>query len=356
MKNLRKLLLTTSLVSLVAAPVFAGGPLYLNFNDPDNLTRWPAGGANIPWNPDLGGLPGVMDAATVAAGFLVWESVPTATATYSNNGALVANIDSTNFCSPPPFAPGPIAIPGCHLLDNLFAGASISDGLSPIVFDDDGSIFVALFGPSGVLGFASPDFFDGSGVPVEAVSFLNGGATVSGGGSYPDADFYGVQVHEFGHYSGMAHTVTNGQNIGLADASGPSPNNTYGNAPADQVETMYPFAITGGGQSTLHLDEIGFYSTMYPAPGFFAGSATVSGSVFAPNGVTPLTGVNVIARNVADPFVDATSAISGDRGVPGEYTFNGLTPGADYTVHVDQILQGGFSTTPIALPGPEEFW
>lgn len=357
MKNIHKILLTGSLVSLIAAPAFGAGPLNLNPNDPDNFSRWAGGGANIPWNPDQGGLPGVMDAATVAAATAVWESVPTATATYSNNGALSVDIDATNFCgAPPAFPPTPPAIPGCPLLDNLFVGANVSDGLSPIVFDDDGSIFVLLFGPSGVLGFASPDTFDGNGVPIEGVSFLNGGATVSGGGGYPDADFFGVQVHEFGHYSGMAHTVVNGQNIGLGDQSGPTPNNTYGNAPGNQVETMYPFAITSGGQSTLHADEIGFFSTMYPAPGFFAGSATVSGTIYAPNGITPLTGVNVIARNVADPFVDAVSAISGDRGVTGEYTFNGLTPGEDYTVHVDQILAGGFSTPGITLPGPEEFY
>ncbi|MBT8069060.1 MAG: pre-peptidase C-terminal domain-containing protein [Gammaproteobacteria bacterium] len=341
MRNFKHKLLAVMFGTVVTLPAIAGGPLGLNPNDPDNFERWPNGGVNIPYQPDQGGLGSLSNAeatALVDTAYQVWEDVPTATATYSNNGQMPFDITVDNYF---PF------------VTNLFFGENVSDGFSPIAFDEDGSIFVDLFGVSGVLGFASSDTFDANGVPIEAVSFLNGGSILNG---FPKADFYGVMVHEFGHYSGMAHTVVNGQNVALGDTSGPTPNNTYGNAPLDQVETMYPFAIPDGGAETLHADDIAFYSTMYPEPGWFAGSGTFSGMVLAPNGTTPITGVNVIARNVDNPFVDAVSAISGDRGVTGEYTFNGLTPGAEYTVHIDQILDGGFSTTPVALIGPEEFY
>ncbi|HSR68373.1 MAG TPA: pre-peptidase C-terminal domain-containing protein [Acidobacteriota bacterium] len=354
-------LLTATAAALVLAfalPAFAGGPLNLNPNDPDNVERWPNGGADIPYNPDQGGFATLSNAQfvqLVVDSTQAWADVPSASNTYQNNGLMPVDIDATNFCSPPPFNPGPISFPGCHLIDNLFFGTNVSDGFSPIVADEDGSIFATLgFGP-GVLGFASPDTRDANGTPIEAIMFLNGGS-VSGIG-FPLAEFFGVTVHEFGHYSGLAHTVVNGQNIQFGDHSGPTPNNTFGNSPVNVQETMYPFALVGGMQETPHQDDIGILSFLYPEPGFLAGTAEISGTILAPNGTTPLTGVNVIARNLADPFVDAASSISGDRGTTGVYTINGLTPGADYAIFVDQILAGGFSTPPLApLPGPEEFY
>ena len=350
MKNIRNSLLAVVLASLVAAPAFAGGPLYLNPGDPDGVERWPAGGANIPFNPDgvpaggpgalaLGPLDWATSVATLTASAAAWQAVPSATNTYSNNGPMPFDIDVTNY--------GPF-------IQNLFFGTNVSDGFSPIVLDQDGSIFVDLFGASGVLGFASVDTRAPDGTPIEAVMFLNGGAIFGG---FPLADFEGVIVHEFGHYTGLAHTVTNGESVFFGDESGPTPLDTYGPSPLDQVETMYPFAGVGVAQFAVspHADDVGMLSFLYPEPGFFDATGTFTGTIYAPNSVTPITGVNVIARNVADPFVDAVSAISGDRGVTGEYTLNGLTPGADYTVHVDEILAGGFSTPPIALPGPEEF-
>ena len=324
-----------------AAPAFAGGPLAVC--QPGQPFLWPAGGADIPFNPDQGDLGPLTNAQAVqlvADSFQVWGDIPTATATHLNAGLLPVDVDVTNFI--------PFLIPAAP------------DGLSAIVFDDDGQIFNLLFGPgSGILGFAGPEWVNPADCSIlEGLSFLNGPAftnlTVA----------RDVMVHEFGHYQNLAHTAVNGQVV-LGDTSGPSPFNTFPIPPlAFLIETMYPFyfgPLTG--TSTVERDDIAIFSTLYPEPGFFSSTGTISGAVLVPDGGAGLTGINVIARNVADPFVDAASAISSDftddfsQGQPfvGTYTINGLTPGADYALYIDSVFAGGFSTPPLQTQ-VEEFY
>ncbi len=347
LRSLRPLAAAVVILAGLAAAADAGGPLAVRA--PGEPYRWGGGGAGIPFNPDQGGLGPLTNAEAVAqtaAAFGAWEAIPTASTTYVNAGALAVDVDETNFL--PFFQP------------------TAPDGLSAIVFDEDGAIFDLLFGPdSGVLGFAGPEWVNTvTGEIVEGVAFMNGGALV-GPNAFPIAEFLSVQVHEFGHYQNLAHTVVNGQAAGFGDATGPSPDDTFPRPSfVDRIETMYPFLFENGGQATPHADDIAIFSSLYPAPGFEASSGHLTGRILAPNARTPLTGVNVIARNVANPYDDAVSAVSSDfatdysSGAPfvGVYTLHGLTPGASYAIFVDQILDGGFSTPPRKLPGPEELY
>lgn len=333
---------------ILACPVFAGGPLIVD--SPTGAPYLWSVTSAVLFNPDQGGLgilPFGWDNATATSmtedAFQKWQDVTTASITYANAGSMPFDVDETNF----------------DIILNEFS----PDGLNPIVFDEDGAIFVFLFGPgSGVIGFATPNLLDVTTFEiVEGFGFLNGEFLDGNPDNFEFSDplsMFGTMVHEFGHYSGLAHTVVNGQAFIFGEDIG------FGVPTADQVEIMYPFALDGQGNDPL-ADDIASLSTLYPEPGFFSSRGTISGRVLSQS-LSTVNGVNVIVRNSANPFLDAVSAITGDfiAGDPfgnsafqGLYTINNLTPGASYRVEIDQILAGGFSTPPLfPFIGPEEYY
>jgi hypothetical protein len=338
----------------VVGDAHGGGPLVVD--TAGGGVGWDTTGP-VPYRTDRGGL-GVLApveaVALVDALFDVWTDVPTATIGFARAGETTADVDASNF--------GPFLGP--------YGGAVAPAGASVVVFDADGSIFDALFGVgTSVVGFAGPLYFSdgvttvaiGDPVPpgartIEALVFLNGkwidgvNAPASGNRELPLATFQAAVVHEIGHFAGLDHTQIHGLS-GRPDSDSP-----YRTTP---VETMFPF-IVDGTQTTLERDDAVALSALYPTPAFLAETGRVRGLVRTHDGI-PLSGVNVIARNVADG-ADAVSDVSGASLVrPGEFVLAGLRPGADYTVEVQEVdafhsggsRVGPFSP-PVPVPGPPE--
>ncbi len=346
------------LVMLLTAPGMAlgGGPLAVTTDGVP--VGWDTANP-VPYHTDQGGLGSLSNTDAVALVetlFARWADVPTATIAFNRAGTTTVDINASNF--------GPFLGP--------FGGATSPTGQNVIVFDADGAIFDTLFGVgTQVLGFADPTFFSdgastmqiGDPVPpgakiIEGLAFLNGkfidGVDDPGSGNFevPLATFEAVFVHEFGHFAGLDHTQIHGLR-GLPESDSPFP--------TQPIETMFPF-IFDETQATPERDDVVALSLLYPTATFAASTGRITGRVLASDG-TPLSGINVIARNLADDS-DAVSYVSGATLVAsGEFSLSGLTPGASYRVEVQEVdafnsggsRVGPFSP-PVILPGPPEFY
>lgn len=269
---------------------------------------------------------------------------------------------------------------------------TVNNGGIHVMFDEDGSVMTNVMGaPYGVLGIASPEWAD------EETGIITEGWAVIGGAQtwYNDTDLAqmaGVITHELGHSFNQAHTQTNGHvimyggwapvTVGPVDCSAhwavggeyqlPFPE---GSVPtAEHISVMYPFvdtnptswpSPTGEHQATASTaEDFAGISSLYPAANFDSSKASISGTVTYPFSRDGVIGINIVARNIDNPFEDAITVMSGDwnDGVPdaaqgtGDFTLKGLTPGARYVVHAENIYAGGFPTPQVSLPGPSEYY
>lgn len=370
---LRILLLTLALgVPLRASGdplgLFAPGIPYAWSVSPDPVAVWTDLGT-------LGFLTNVEADVLAALAVGEWSSVP--------SSSFVASVLGDFSAIPAEFG-GPLPdITGanCETVIGVFNGGGLH-----IIYDTDGSVLTDCFGvdPEDVLGVATFEF-----AVTDTPEIVEGYAVIGGTGidpsdtmPFPGAIYAGVFSHEFGHAINLAHTQVNGNvfffeaAIGPVDKTGifPVPCSTpYAGTPGPMdIETMYPFidvtgaSTTGLGQSSVdHPSDMAALSDIYPAPGWPAGVGTITGVVIGVGGVL-LSGVNVIARNISDPFLDAFSAISGHfsftpRGgdpdaLNGVFTLNGLMPGATYVLYINGLVEGSFSTPPADFLASEEYW
>lgn len=376
-------------------PVEAGGPLAVGgtFGVSGQPFTWDMAaqpGGKIQYRTDGGNL-GLLDNATantlVQSMFQVWEDVPTSTVAFNRAGALNS--------VPPNFVDGDVST---MVEYDAVAGAVASScngtatGQSPIIYDVDGTLFLALGFPSGVIGFAGPCTLSSTGRITAARAALNGRfrdgiGPIPGNPELSANEFEAVFIHEFGHFFGMDHSQINLNCLTDRPSCPNFSNDTFG------LPTMFPFLISGLQESlgihparTLSQDDIAWVSRLYPTAGFNSSFGTITGTIFFSDGVTPTQGVNVIARNVSNPRANAVSVVSGylftdnpgqsvtgdniggsqfgsrDVTLIGSYEIPGLAPGS-YTVEVESInpaFTGGSGVGPLSPPfpnpGPPEFF
>ncbi len=331
---------------LAASPAHAGGPLIVQFSGAPY--KWSTTGP-IPYSTDGGSL-GLWSNATALANaaqaFNRWgPDLPTSILTFSSAGSIPGDGDVNT------------------VAEFVALDGNCADGISPVIFDANGTLFAALGLPSSVIAIAGPDCAVG-GTIVQSFAAVNGKwyDGNSGNGELTEDELKGVLVHEFGHWLNLDHSQTNGHYF-MSDVD---PGFTaFGPPPLASVEIMFPFAI--GGATVPQKDDVAAVSMMYPASGFASTTGTITGTIRYPNAITPFLGANVIARNVADPYYDAVSNVSGrPYAIPsslGEYELPGLTAGASYSVEMVNVrsnFTAGSSVGPLdppaVIPAPEEFY
>ncbi len=348
------------------------GPAARSVNGQGDSMRWDTT-APIVYHPDqgpLGKLSNMAATTLLAQAFGVWAGAPTASISFAAGAPLPGDIGGAGLPSTNPY----------HWSRYWWIGG---DDRSPVIFDTDGSVIDDMFGVGArfhILGAAAVDTPPSLSGRIKEASIVVNGAFYDNVGppaspaDISEAAFEAVLVHEAGHFVNLDHTIANLELAGDGDPD----NDLY-------VPTMCPVVADDEGYlADLNPDDEASIGALYPAPGFYSTTASLSGSVL--DGGIPFQGAAIVARHVADPLMHAYARISGGSYFPcnpggacypcgatsacatggppeqGEFAIWGMAPGA-YTICIEQIDQrfslfNGSPIGPLAvpptLPGPEE--
>ncbi len=309
----RLIIIMISCVCVCAATVCAEGPMAVYEGIPVVYkdTDFP-----LPYSPDSGDLGQFSHDTAVSLVdecFLVWEHVSTATVQFNNAGEMIEDIDASNYTD---------------YLNNY------SDGINPVIFDDDGSIIAKEYGSENVeliLGFAGSAYINTN--YLEGVAVLNG--VVSKYFSYEQ--FKATFVHEFGHFIGLDHCQINLRYV----ADGDTANDQY-------VPTMFPTATDDDTTlGSLNPDDEASLTMLYPAGNVDTYYGTISGHVLRASGL-PVLGANVVAVKQGDEQMSRFSCVS-DYLEQGTGAYDILVTPGTYRVYIEPInsfFTGGSSVGP----------
>ena len=256
-------------------------------------------------------------AALIQSLYSNWEAVTTSDVSFKQDspGSLDIDVTEKNF-------------------DPILNSSSLL-GYTPIIFDNDGKLLDAFLGGGAgksVLGLSGPITVS-SGPLVNQIAesqaifngrFVNDIDTAADPESTTDS-FKGTIIHETGHGFGLDHAQIN------VEAIRPGASQTI----RDSVPLMFPVAVND--LFIIRRDDASAASLLYPDQSTLAGFGKIEGKVFRGDGTTPISGANVIARNVNDPTLEAISCVSDylNDGT-GLYTLFAVPPG-DYTIEIEPV-------------------
>ncbi len=375
---------------------FAGGPLFVGsptFGIEGQPFLWNLANGPVQYRTDGGPLArttaGIVidnNAAItrVQSMFQVWQDVPTAAIAFNRAGGLLP-VGS--------FTDGDVNT--VTEFDALTARCVDTGPVAQtaIIFDADGSLFLALIGDPFVIGVTFACQLGNDGHILSAVSVLNGrfqdGVNDLGTNfELTVPEFNQAFTHEFGHLIGMDHAQAN---VEVLDLPFPCSDDDVRGVPI-----MFPFLICQARVSAalppLAPDDAAWVSKLYPSSSFNTTYGTLRGTVYFSDGQSGAQGVNVVARPVDDPLTPENESrratytvVSGflftanpGQSVTGTNTggsqlgsrignnigfFEMALPPGDYTLQVESVdaaFVGSSSVgpflSPIRNPGVNEFW
>jgi hypothetical protein len=288
----------------------------------------------------------------------IWEEVPYANVPHFEfAGYLPEDVTGDNYETY-------VSINHCYTSDLESCSTDYYKNLQTmIIFDPDNAILDNEFCRiTGCSAHAGPKVMDGD---FFHQGTFRQGAAIFGSRLYSNdtSEIVGTFIHELGHLLGLGHPLLNqqlyGNNIeGLDDSS----------IFLATMDTNLPW-----NRDDINPDDIAGISVLYPNDRFTNELGSISGEVRKSDG-SPMTHANVIARNVADPWCNAYSILSGlscdgpttefcqDYNLAdGRFTIGGLPPGS-YTLEVEGFEDEDYAFTVAPglidpyIPGNAEFW
>ena len=327
------LLLTLFLLPFYCSTVTAGGPLILQGASGNTPVKYQNPGITVHVESgNLGALSNTQANTLMQEALTLWNDAASSNINLSiNTSAITEDINAGNFATVLPDVIGSIQ--------------NNDDNLNPIVYDDDGAIIDAFFGPdqsANTIGFAA-SFYS-----IDGSFFSEGYAVINGRDiGLTNTEFKLLIAHEIGHFIGLDHSQLN---IDTSEDIFGSPA-ICSTTSLDNYPVMYPFVCRN--VESLHLDDVSAVSALYPAANIGDTFGILEGRL------TNLSGSAILGANVF-----AVNAINGDTvSIVSDYLLQRtgfyklyLPPGT-YTLHVNSVntlFNGGSSVGPYAFSITDE--